>query len=166
MTATQARRRPGRGSWIPWAFVAFFGVVFIANGILVWIAFASWTGLETASSYRHGLAYNRAIEAERAQAALDWTVDFEVAQTAPRAAALDLLMIDRFGGLIDDAAVRATFVRPTHEGFDRAVELPYHHDGHYVAEVDLPLAGVWDVRIEARAGGDVYRLRERIVLQP
>ena len=30
-----------RDGWIPWAFVAFFGVVLAANGAMIWIAFTT-----------------------------------------------------------------------------------------------------------------------------
>ena len=39
-----------RSRWIPWAFVAFFGVVLAANAVLIVIAITTWPGLETPQS--------------------------------------------------------------------------------------------------------------------
>ena len=36
-------------------------------------------------------------------------------------------------------AVRATLVRPTHDGYDFALSLPHDHAGRYRAALDLPL---------------------------
>ena len=69
-----------RSRWIPYAFVAFFGVVLLANGTMIGLAFATWTGLETEGAYQKGLAYNRVLDRARAQAALGWRVDLAFAQ--------------------------------------------------------------------------------------
>ena len=54
-----------RSRWIPWAFVAFFGVVLAANAAMVVIALASWPGLETQQAYQRGLAYDDALPGRR-----------------------------------------------------------------------------------------------------
>ena len=66
-----------RDRWIPWAFVAFFGVVLAVNAVMIWVAFVTWPGLETTSAYQKGLAYNRTLAASQAQEALGWRVDVE-----------------------------------------------------------------------------------------
>ena len=152
--------------WIPWAFVAFFAVVLVVNGIMIWFAFASWTGLEAPSAYRRGIEYNRTLEAARAQAALGWRVELGVSREGPRLAEIELRLEDRHGDLIEDAAVSALLVRPTSAGHDLAVDLPHDHAGRYRAEVALPLDGQWDVRVTAQARGEVYRLSERVHLRP
>jgi nitrogen fixation protein FixH len=47
MTMPAARR----SRWIPWAFVAFFGVVLAANAIMIVIAITTWPGLQTQQAY-------------------------------------------------------------------------------------------------------------------
>lgn len=164
--AVRPKDETRRSRWIPWAFVAFFGVVFLANGIMIALAFWSWTGLEVDSAYRHGLEYNRVLEAERAQAALGWEVDLDVAQIAGRRARLELDLANGHGSFITGAAVRAAFVRPTHDGHDVSVVVPRHAGGTYRTEVELPLAGQWDLRVRIDAGGKTYRLKERVELLP
>ena len=59
----------------------------LANGAMIWLAFATWTGLETEGAYQKGLAYNRTLEEAEAQAALGWQVDLELEQEAAGARA-------------------------------------------------------------------------------
>lgn len=152
--------------WIPWSFVAFFVVVLVANGSMIVAAFSSWPGLETASAYQRGLAYNRTLAAAKEQAALGWKVDFVFTQDGRRRGVAQIDLADRFGSRLRDAEVRAQFVRPTNEGSDLRVDLAHQNGGRYQAEVELPLEGQWDVRIVASSNGQVYRLSERIVLRP
>ena len=155
-----------RGHWIPWAFVAFFGIVLAANGAMIWFAFQSWTGLETGSAYQRGLAYNRTLEAARQQAALGWKVGFSSEQTGERQAVIELTLQDRHGDLLERAHVQATIVRPTHVGYDFMQGLIHKTAGRYQALLDLPLPGQWEIRIVAAEGGDAYRLTERVYLRP
>ena len=154
-----------RDHWIPWAFVAFFGIVLAANGAMIWFAFQSWTGLETGSAYQRGLAYNRTLETARQQAALGWKVGFSFEQTGERRAVVDVTLEDRHGDLLENADVQATIVRPTHAGYDFVQSLAPQTAGRYQAVLDLPLPGQWEIRILATEGGDAYRLTERVHLR-
>jgi len=156
----------GRDRWIPWAFVAFFGVVLAANGAMIWIAFATWTGLETEGAYQKGLAYNRTLAAAKAQEELGWRVDLSVAATGGRLADLELTLADRHGNLMEDAKVTAAFVRPTHAGHDLELVLPHIHAGVYDAEAALPFPGVWELHLTVDSGDETYRMRRRIFLKP
>jgi nitrogen fixation protein FixH len=156
----------GRDRWIPWAFVAFFGVVLLANGIMLTLALVTFPGLETEGAYQRGLAYNRNLDAAQAQTALGWKVNFRFSQDAARHGVVTVDLRDRHGSFLQDAAIQARFVRPTHAGHDLVVEVPHQYGGRYVTEVGLPLPGQWEVRITASAEGETYRLTERIRLDP
>jgi nitrogen fixation protein FixH len=155
-----------RSRWIPWAFVAFFGVVLLANGAMIWLAFATWTGLETEGAYQKGLAYNRTLEEARMQAALGWQVDLALDRTGGRRLALRLELADGHGSLIQDAEVTVAFVRPTHDGYDRTIDVPHRYGGAYDAEVALPLAGQWDLHLTILARGEQWRETRRVYLRP
>ena len=59
MAATATGRGAARGSWIPWAFVLFFVVITAVNGVMIWYALESWTGLSSGEAYDDGLRYNQ-----------------------------------------------------------------------------------------------------------
>ena len=155
-----------RGRWIPWAFVAFFGVVVAVNGAMVVIAMATWPGLETESAYQRGLVYNRAIVAAAEQAKAGWQVDFAFEQDGDRSGIVRLDLADRFGNLLQRAEVEATFVRPAQDGYDLVVEVPHEHAGRYLRAIELPLAGQWEIWMKISERGREYRLRERIYVAP
>jgi nitrogen fixation protein FixH len=156
----------GRDRWIPWAFVAFFGIVLAANAIMIFAALDTWPGLETEQPYQRGLAHDAALRAAAAQAALGWHVDFAFEQTGQRTGAVRLDLTDRFGNMLRDAKVRLAFVRPTQGGHDVALDLPHHYGGRYLDEIELPLAGQWEARVYIVAAGGEYRLRQRLYLEP
>jgi nitrogen fixation protein FixH len=154
---------PRRSAWIPWAFFAMFGIIIAANGIMVAVAFDSWTGLETDSAYQDGLAYNQEIAAAEAQRELGWQVNLSVAESGPRRVEVSVRLANAAGTPFKADEVRAVFRRPTHDGFD--VETWLRHDassGQHGGEVELPLAGIWDVSVEARSQGRSYRIDKRI----
>jgi len=161
MSRPQARR-PGlgrladdrRSAWIPWAFVGFFVVVFVANGLMVYFSFSSWTGISTEDAYRRGIAYNQVLAEARAHEALGWKLkaDFLPLDVAARRGRLVATLTDRDGAPLAGARVSARVVRPTHEGYDRSVVFDDFGGGRYEAEVALPLAGQWELRLDARRG--------------
>jgi len=163
----QDRQTPQRGSWIPWIFVGMFAVVIVANGIMVAVAFDSWTGLETESAYEDGLEYNREIAAVEAQRSLGWKLDLAVAPAGAQRLDVAVVLKDADGNPFKADELRATFSRPTHEGYDVETWLPHSgKPGEHRAEVELPLAGVWDLSVEARSRGRSYRLDRRVEVAP
>jgi nitrogen fixation protein FixH len=155
-----------RGRWIPWVFVAFFGVVLVANVTLLVAALHTWTGLETTDAYERGLAYNRALAAAAEREALGWQVTFAFTREGDRRGVIEVGIEDRFGNFLQKAEVTARFVRPTQEGYDRTVTLEHQYGARYSAEVELPLAGQWEVRLSAAERGQQYQLSRRIFVEP
>src|SRR5690606_32902882 len=82
----------GEGRWIPWTFVGLFGIVLLANGIMVAVAFGSWTGLVERDHFRKGLRYNDRLAAAEAQAALGWRVEVKQENSRPGELALSLVL--------------------------------------------------------------------------
>jgi nitrogen fixation protein FixH len=160
-TATVEEGR--KSAWIPWVFVGMFGVIVGVNGIMIALAFDSWTGLKTERAYEEGLAYNSRIAAAEAQRDLGWDVNLAVSDAGPRRLRVSVSLADANGHPFKADELRATFRRPTHEGHDVETWLPHSgNPGEHRAEVELPLAGIWDLSIEARRQGQSYRLDKRI----
>ena len=150
--------------WIPWMFVLFFVVVLAVNGVMVYVASASWTGLETKQHYIKGLDYNRTLDAVAQQKALGWAGDLSVETKAAGRVRLDFSLRDRNAGAIAGATVTARLVRPTSEGHDVDVRLDDFGRGHYAAAADIALSGQWDVHILARHPSGDFRLTRRIMV--
>jgi nitrogen fixation protein FixH len=155
-----------RSLWIPWALCGIFAVFLIANGIMVYFAGESWTGLETEGAYEKGLAYNDTIAAAAAQAALGWQVDIQAGPADQGEAWVDVRLEDREGRPIVARQVWARLVRPTSEGHDRETALASLGAGHYRGVIDLPLPGQWDLRVRVEHAGGVYHTNRRVFLKP
>lgn len=62
--------------------LAFFGVIFTANAVFIYLALGSFPGVVVESSYEAGQAYNEEIAAAKAQADLNWQVSTEFTRTS------------------------------------------------------------------------------------
>lgn len=162
--ATMAVER-ARGSWIPWLFVGFFLLVVAVNGVMVYVATVSWTGLETQSSYDKGLQYNRNLEAAARQAELGWTPTFEARIVQGYLAEVELRVTDARNEPVDGADVLAVFERPGEQAADFELPLLAAGPGLYRARFDLPRVGVWKIHLTVRRGEDVYVRDEQVMLR-
>ena len=150
--------------WIPSCFFAMFFVIFAANAAMVGVALDSWRGLVTTDSYEKGLAYQEAIEAEKREEALGWSVDLSVDHPEPKRADVLISVTDNQGQPLDADRVRVGFVRPTQEGYDSLHTLTALGGGKFAKSVQLPLKGLWELRIEAAKGQDAVRVSRRITV--
>lgn len=150
------------GRVIPWLFAGFFGVVIMANATMVYFAVSSFTGLQTEDHYLRGLAYNRVLEAERAQQALGWEITVEFQSTGPLRGHIIVHARDAAGAPLGDATIVAHFVRPAESGYDMDIRLSAERDGVQTAEVELPLPGLWEIQTQIVHPSGVYRTARRI----
>ena len=168
LSETMKKDRPD-GWWYPWIFVGAMLFVVFVNGIMVFIALNTWTGLETESHYRKGLVYNENLNAARAQEALGWEVTFDLTSTAGEGPVRHVDLVVQFnegdGSPLDNLDVRVVFLRPTHEGYDREAIPAQTGNGRYSARTQLPLAGQWSVRIHAFRGDDVFQMERRVTIR-
>lgn len=157
--------KPLTGKQVFLAFAAFFGLVFAANFVFVYLAMDSWTGLQTEQAYEKGLAYNEALAQQKAVEALGWQGELTFVSEAENLGRLAFTFQDREGTDLQAAEVKAVLIRPTHEGHDFSVILPEVRPGSYEKAVTFPLAGLWDAQIRARLDGQEYRLQRRVYVR-
>lgn len=162
---TMADKDAPSSRWIPWSFVGFFAVVFLANGIMLYFALSSWTGIATKDAFKKGLAYNERLAEAVAQTKLGWQLELRLPDRVGVEDSLDLAVVDSTGEPVDGAMVQARLVRPTHEGFDSALTLAAEGNGRYSGSVEIPLPGLWEVRLQIARQDDVYRHSERFQVQ-
>ena len=164
VTAPAERRLTGRH--VLFGMIAFFGVVIAVNGVFTWFALDSWTGLAETHSYQKGLAYNDELAAAERQKALGWRSDVRL-DGATDARTVTIEMRDAGGAPLTGLAVGLRLLRPTHEGLDREVAAAEQAPGIYTAEIDLPEAGRWNVRLDVVAGnGRSYRMTHEVFVKP
>ncbi len=144
--------------------VAFFGVVFAVNAVMVHEATSTFGGVETESSYKAGLAFKAEEDAAHAQDARHWRVGGHIARDKAGEVTLEISAADPTGAVPAKLAATARLVHPTDARFDRPLTLAQVSPGHFRGTTDAP-EGQWDLVLELRQGGDrLFRSKSRIVL--
>ncbi|MHA1517926.1 MAG: FixH family protein [Alphaproteobacteria bacterium] len=143
------------------ALVVFFGVMFAANGLLVYYAVDTFSGGDRPDPYRSGLRYNETIDDSARQAALGWQT--EVAYN-DREGRLTLRFADKSEVPIVNLHLRGVLGRPATDREDQEIVFEHMADGVYVAGIELSL-GSWvliAIAHEGEGGDPVYRLKRRL----
>jgi nitrogen fixation protein FixH len=153
------------------AVIAFFSAIFAVNGLLLWQAIATHSGVVAVEPYRKGLAYNERIVADTQQKMLGWS-DIVTVEGGRR---VTLTLTDSAGRPVGGLVASGTIGRPSTTSHDRRLTFIEQASGSYVALVEAIVEpGTWLVSIDAsaagtmqRAGGDasaatVYRLKRRL----
>jgi nitrogen fixation protein FixH len=141
-----------------------FLVVSAVNGLMIWYAESSWTGLVSDSAYEEGLGFDRVLAESRAEAALGWrgTIAYDAVQGR-----LTVTLADRAGRPLSGLGLSAEWLRPTREGFDTTVALRELAPGRYGADIRPPLPGQWDVRVTVTDRGRArFHAQKRLVIGP
>lgn len=148
--------------FLPYLFFVFFGVIFFANGMLVYAAISSWTGLNGERHYIRGLAHNRTLEAVAAQRAMGWTGSVALEPGRNGDSMIRFSLTDKASAGVVGASVVARFLRPTHVGSDFTLRLEDLGGGRYAARAEMPLAGQWDVDVIAEHSKGRFQVIHRI----
>jgi len=158
MTAALARR----SRYIPWLFVAGFAVTIAVNGVMVWFAVSSFSGLYTARPRDIGLRYNAVIAEQKRRDALGWRVE-----TAwdPASGGLQVHVFDAAGQPLAGARVSVALVRPVEQRPPLDVEMTAVDIGRFAGHVDLPERGSWDLDIVVARGKERYAATRRMFLR-
>lgn len=157
-----------RSRWVPWTFVGMFAVMLVANGIMVWFAIGSFSGLTTDQPYRRGLGFNEAIEANARQQASGWAPLIALKPLAGGKVRMELRVRhkdDATGQRIlrpDRASI--TFRRPTSAGHDFRVDLKPGLGGVFTAEAVPPMPGLWNLEVTVFEGSKEFKWIRRTQL--
>jgi nitrogen fixation protein FixH len=149
------------GRHVLMGLVAFFGVMFVANGLLVYYALGTFSGGDRPDPYRSGLTYNETIAAGERQAALGW--QSEIAYD-PATARLTLRFADKAAEPVSGLRLDAQVTRPATNREDRALAFTEVSPGIYAADVPLG-PGRWVLSVESllhEGGEPLHRLKRRL----
>jgi nitrogen fixation protein FixH len=145
--------------------VGFFGVVFAANGIMVFEALSTMTGTDTDSAYQAGRMFEHDVAMARAQDARHWQIDAKVTPEVDGARRITIVARDATGKPLGGMALAAVFERPTDRRLDRTVAVAEDSPGNFFGTAEIP-AGQWDLVIAlSREGDQMFRSRNRIILK-
>jgi len=146
--------------------IAFFAVIAGVNLVLVRAAISTFGGLETESSYRAGLVFDREIATAQAQEARHWQVGAKVRPAADGATIVEMSVRDATGQPVTglDASIR--LAHPSDRRLDRALVTRADAAGHFHGATPLAM-GEWDLVIELSRGEErLFRSKNRVTVSP
>lgn len=154
--------RAPRFSIVPWLFVAGFAIVIAVNGVMIWFAIGSFSGLYSDHARARGIGYNHVMAEQRARDALGWTIgtDWQVDNRR-----LALTVLDANGKPLDGAAVTVDLIRPAERRAPLGVAMAAQGNGRFVGTVELPAYGSWDADIVVEARGSRFAVTKRLFLK-
>jgi len=145
--------------------LAFFGVVFAVNAVMVRAATSTFGGLQTASSYKAGLMFEQEVAKAEQQDELRWQVDGKLTRDRAGEAVLDVSVRDAQGAPIHGLSADATLAHPANSRLDRVIPLTRSGEGSFHGE-DRAQAGQWELIVDFYRGGErVFRSKSRVTLQ-
>jgi nitrogen fixation protein FixH len=153
---------PRRGAYVPWLFIAGFGVIIAVNAVMIWFAVSSFSGLYSTNPREQGLHYNDVLARQKQRDALGWKVDVA---WQPAASRLEIDVRDVSDQPIAGARVTANLVRPVEKRAPVVVAMEPVDIGRFLARIDLPAHGNWDVDIVVESAGQSYATTRRMFLQ-
>ena len=165
LTAENKRPRELTGRMVLVCLVAFFGVVFGVNGVMVHKALSTFSGIETESSYQAGQLFEHDVAMAKAQDERRWQIDAKVTHASDGSAHLDVIARDAAGAALTGMDATITFERPTDRRLDRRFAVGENAPGHFSGSAAIS-AGQWDLVIElSRRGGRLFRSKNRVVIR-
>lgn len=164
--ADQTRTSELKGWHVLLMLIGFFGVMFAANGMLVYYATSTFGGTEVKSSYQAGRAFNGEVAAARAQDARGWQVAAHAERDPSGHVRVEIRPRDAANAPIVGLDIRVNLARPVDRRADVEVRMVEAEVGAYVGNVAGVPAGNWDLEIEALAGdGTRFRSRNRLIFR-
>jgi nitrogen fixation protein FixH len=153
-----------RSLWIPWLFVGLMLLVVVVNGVMIYFAEHTFSGLDTQKYYEEGVDYNTSLKDAAASAALGWTAK---AAIEPNGAAdtVRVAITDRSGAPVSGLHLALHLVRPVSTALDQFLDLRPTAPGVYAAEVKLPARGAWELRLEATGGRATWQSTQRLFVK-
>jgi len=156
--------RPLTGRTVLFCLLGFFGVVMLANAIMIRAAVSTFGGVETASSYQAGLAFARSAAAARAQDERHWQVKASL-QPNGDAIVVEIDARDATGRPLTGLEAGVVLHHPTDGRADQTVTVNEDTAGHFRG-TGVRFAGQRDLLIELSRGGErLFRSQNRVILQ-
>lgn len=165
MSRSPVAPKPLTGGKVLVMLIAFFGVVFGVNMIMMRLAIQTLPGTEVDSAYAASLAYEKEILAAHDQNARNWKVDAHIQRGPDGGATLQVEARDDTGRPMSGLKFQGRFERPTDRRADQPVVLAEMGIGIYRGAAPLLAAGQWDLVLEGLAAGRrIFLSKNRVLL--
>jgi len=146
-------------------FVAFFGVVFAVNAVLVKAATSTFGGVETSSSYKAGQMFEQEVARAERQDAKHWKIGGTLVRDTSGEAVLAITARDEKGAPLSGLTAKARLAHPADERLDHRIALARIGTGEFKGEA-AAAPGQWELIVDLYKGDDrVFRSRSKVILK-
>lgn len=150
---------PRRSRWIPWAFVGAFAVIFAVNGVLIYFAISTFTGVTVQRAYEQGRHYDTVLAEAARQDALGWRTEVKLDRGR-----LTVVATDRDGHPVP-GRVEGVLLRPL-EGVELPLAFGPRGGGRWAAEIQPPEPGQWEARLTLYGPNETpFDIRQRVMVR-
>lgn len=162
--STRRKPRELTGKHVLFCLLGFFAVVFAVNAVMIKAATSTFGGVETSSSYKAGLMFERDVARAVQQDALHWQVDGKLSRDRAGEAVLDISARDAKGAPLAGLTAQARLAHPADEQLDHVIDLRPVGAGRFHGEAPAR-PGQWEVIVDLyRSEARVFRSRSRVTL--
>lgn len=152
------------GRFVLLCLLGFFATVVGVNIVMARFAVSTFGGVETASSYKAGLAFRGEEMAADAQARRHWEVSAQIQNLGGDGRLVTVTAKDATGAPLTGLVAAARLAHPTDARRDVTLALRDLGAGRYLADLDAP-AGQWDLVIDLSQGEErLFRSKNRVQL--
>lgn len=139
----------------------FFLLVFVVNGVFVFVSLSSHPGTTTRDAYREGLEYNRVLERAERQQALGWR-----AEVLQQGGTVRMHVRDATDAPVRGLVGSVHAGRPASDSEDRTLATVESAPGTYEAEGPPLAPGRWAVVFEMRdRTGRRFRVEDGVLVR-
>lgn len=131
---------------------ATFGTIYIGS--------RTFDGVVEERPYETGLAWD---EIQKRRERLGWFAAIEYADMQQGKNEIVITMTDRTRAPLEGATVDVTLSRPSTRDYDRIYPTTSLGGGRYRAMLEIPIPGLWDLKVGAIRGTDRYDTSMRMI---
>jgi nitrogen fixation protein FixH len=153
----------------PWVlgWIGLLVTVVLVNVMFIVTAFKTSPGLVDESYYEQGRDVEKNfLQRQEARNRLGWDIRLQAPEeiVLGRDALYTLNIVDSIGLPLKDANVTLHAYRPSDAAADIKTEMQSIGSGLYQMSLNLPLKGVWDLRVKINKGEDELEIERRITV--
>lgn len=149
-------------------FIAFFGFMFIVNGIFLWAAISSFPGEDVEKSYIAGMTYNQELTRRQVQAEAGWTGEIGLKQTG-ETKWIEARLKKADGTPLAGLSARALLRHPSDRNLDTELDMIATATGVFAAPATALARGQWTIVVTADIDpgteGDEFTAYRRLIVE-
>lgn len=150
------QQRTVSGRVIFLCFLGFFGTILAVNGIFIYTAIHTNTGVVTENAYEKGLAYNKVLDAAKEQPQLKDKMVYQ-------GDVVQWTIADANGIPLRNGNASVFFMRPVKDGYDFTLALKEKSPGIYEARTDFPVHGLWTAKLDLKWNNQHYQTSQNFI---